>query len=330
MERFENALAAALGVPHVVAVSNGTAALHLGYLALGIGPGDEVIVPGFSFLAAANVAIHIGATPVFAEVDPQTWCLDAADVERRLSPRTRLIVPVHTYGNVCDMDALRAVATAAGTPILEDAAEAFASTRGGKKAGSMGLMGTFSFHATKTITTGEGGAVATSDSSLDERMRLFRSHGMATRRYWHEVHGHNFRLTNMQAGIGCAQLEHLDRIIRERARVRDRYMSRLSGRSGIQLQRFHDDVSPVLWAMAVSLDPDAFPQGRDAVIGQLEMQSVETRPGFPAASEMTIYSCGPLPTCELVGRSVIVLPTFPTLADDEVDRICHQLLELRA
>jgi perosamine synthetase len=330
VQRFETALADELDAPHVVTVSNGTTAIHLAYLALGIGPGDEVIVPGFAFMAAANVAVHVGATPVFAEVDPTTWCLDVANVEKLISPRTRVIVPIHTYGNVCDMDALCAVASATGTPILEDAAEAFASTWNGKKAGAIGLMGTLSFHATKTITTGEGGAVVTADAELDERMRLFRSHGMGKRRYWHEVHGHNFRLTNMQAAIGCAQLESIDQIVSERNRVRSHYVSRLSAQSGIRLQEFSNHVSPVVWAMAVWLEEEAFPQGRDAVICQLETKSIETRPGFHAASEMSIYSSGPLPTCESVSRSVLVLPTFPTLTGDDIDRICDELLDLRA
>lgn len=330
VERFEAALAEELDVPFVVAVSSGTTAIHLAYLALGLGPGDEIIVPGFCFLAAANVAFHVGATPVFAEVRPDTWCLDPADLEARMSERTKLIVPVHTYGNVCDMDAIRELADSAGVPVLEDAAEAFASRHRGQMAGAMGLMGTLSFQATKTITTGEGGAVLTSSRELRDRMHLFRSHGMAEKHYWHEVPGHNFRLTNLQAAMGCAQLEHLDQIVRERARVKARYEERLVGAFGVDMQTVSEEVTPVLWAMAVRLDPDAFPQGRDEVMNQLQAMSIETRVGFYAASRIPLYECGPLPACEAVSGSLVSLPTFPTLTNDEIDFVCEQLIGLRA
>ncbi|HSM05495.1 MAG TPA: DegT/DnrJ/EryC1/StrS family aminotransferase [Longimicrobiales bacterium] len=330
VERFEEGLASALKVPEVVVVSNGTTAIHLAFLALDIRPGDEVIVPGFCFLAAANVALHMGAVPVFAEVDEASWCLDPTDVERRITPRTRAIVPVHTYGNVCDMSALSAVADARDVPVVEDAAEALGSSHRGRPAGTTGLMGTFSFQATKTITTGEGGAVATADPALAERMRLYRSHGMSTTRYMHDVPGHNFRLTNLQAALGCAQLEELDRIEAERRRVHRRYLEGLSGRDGVRPQGFDPEVDPVLWAFAVRLDEDLFPQGRDGVMRELARHGIETRPGFYPASAMDIYSVGPLPVSEAVGRSVLVLPTFPTLTDAEIDRVCHRLLELRA
>ena len=330
VERFERELAEVLDVPHVVVVSNGTTAIHLALLALGIGPGDEVIVPGFCFLAAANVAHLMGATPVFAEVRADTWCLDAADVAARITPRTRAIVPVHTYGNVCDMDALAAVADAAGVPLVEDAAEAFGSSWRGRMAGSMGRLGTLSFQATKTITTGEGGAVLTADPALRDRMRLFRSHGMGDRRYVHEVHGHNFRLTNLQAALGCAQLESLDRIVEARHRVKARYHGNLAAAEGVTLQTMPDAVEPVLWAMAVRLDPGAFPQGRDAVMDDLAVSGIETRVGFHPPSTMPIYDCGPLPVCEAVAGSVVSLPTFPGLSDADVDRVCERLLDLRA
>ena len=328
VDQFEGRLAAEAGVPYAVAASNGTAALHLAYLATGLGPGDEVIVPGFAFLAAANVALHMGATPVFAEVDDSTWCLDAADVERKVTSRTRFIVPVHTYGNVCEMKALRTAGEARCTPLLEDAAEAFGSTYQAEKAGAMGIMGTLSFHATKTITTGEGGAVLTSDAELRDRMRLFRSHGMARERYWHEVPGHNFRLTNLQAALGCAQLNHLDEIVRERARVWERYRANLSGQHGIGLQKIAAEVVPVMWAVGVRLDPAAYPQGRDVVRRDLARTGIETRPGFHAPTEMEIYQATPLPVCEALSDSVITLPMFPTLQAEEIDFVCDRLLDL--
>jgi perosamine synthetase len=329
VERLEERIARFCGVDHAVAASNGTTALHMAYLALGIGAGDEVVVPGFAFMAAANVALHVGAQPVFAEVDPETWCVTAAGVEACLTPRTRLIVPVHTYGNLCDMDDILALARSRGIAVLEDAAEAFASRYKGRPAGAIAPIGTFSFQATKTITTGEGGMVVTNDQALTERMRLYRSHGMPRRRYWHEVAGHNFRLTNMQAALGCAQMESLDQILAQRKRVHQQYCDRLFDVPGLALQRFTAGVEPVLWAMAVRLDDDAYPQGRDGVIAQLQDRGIETRPGFHAASLMPLYGTSPLPICERLSRQVLSPPTFPGLQEEQIERVCESLGSLR-
>ena len=330
VERLEAEFAAYVGVPYALAVSNGTTAIHLAYLALGIGPGDEVIVPGFGFMAAANLCLHVGVTPVFAEVDPDTWCLDPVDTARRVTGRTKAIVPIHTYGNVCDMDGLREAADMRGIPIIEDAAEAFTSRYRSREAGSMSAIGTYSFQATKTITTGEGGMVVTHDAALYDRMVLYRSHGMSRTRYWHEVAGHNFRLTNLQAALGCAQMERLETIKRERRRVHAQYSTNLADAQGVRMQEFRAEVDPVLWAMAVRLDGSAFPQGRDRVIEQLMEAGIETRPGFYAASQIPLYNCPRLPACEAVASSVISLPTFPSLREEQIERICNSLLGLRS
>jgi perosamine synthetase len=237
-------------------VANGTAALHVAYLALGIRAGDEIIVPGFGFLAAANIALHMSARPVFCEVDPRTWCMRAEDIAPLLTARTRAIIAVHTYGNVCNMDGILELAGAHKIPVIEDVAEAFPSRYRNQLAGTMGTIGTFSFQATKTITTGEGGMVTTEESGLHERMVLYRNHGLLRKRhYWHEVPGHNFRLTNLQAALGCAQLERLDAIIVERHRVNDRYRKHLSSLPGIVPQQFDDAVDSGVarpWSFLVS------------------------------------------------------------------------------
>lgn len=328
VDRLERDFAKYCGVRYALTASNGTTALHMAFLALGVGPGDEVIVPGFMFMAVANVALHVGAKPVFAEVDPATWCVTAAEIEKRLSPQTKAIVPVHTYGNVCAMDEILDLANARGILVVEDAAEAFASRYKNRLAGTMGTIGCFSFQATKTITTGEGGMVITRDKELYNKMRLYRSHGMLQKRYWHEVIGHNFRLTNLQAALGCAQLEKLDQIIRERRRVHEQYKAYLSQAASLTTQYFTPEVEPVLWAVAVKLDRKAYPQGRDRVMEQLKNENIETRPGFYAASLMDIYSCPPLPICEDISRQVMSLPTYPTLRDDQIDFICAKLRSL--
>lgn len=328
--RLEREFAARFGVKHALTASNGTATLHLAYLALGLRPGDEVVVPGFGFLAAANVALHLGARPAFAEVDPDTWCVTADAIEPLLTPRTRAIVPIHTYGNVCPMDEINALAASKGIPVVEDAAEALASRYKTRLAGTMGTIGSFSFQATKTITTGEGGMVVTAVDALHDAMALYRSHGMLRKNfYWHELPGHNFRLTNLQAALGCAQFERLDEILVARRRLYEKYKSVLATIDGIAPQQFRPEVEPALWAVAVKLDPRAYPQGRDAVMRQMGDAGIETRPGFYPPSAMAFYACPPLPTCEALSQQVISLPSYASLREEQVEYICQELSRAR-
>ena len=330
VDRFEEEFSNYCGARYAMTASNGTTALHMAYLALAVGPGDEVVVPGFAFMAAANVALHLGARPVFTEVDPDTWCMTASAVEKVLSPKTKLIVPVHTYGNMCDMDPIMSLAQSKSVAVLEDAAEAFGSRYKNHLAGTQGLLGTFSFHATKTITTGEGGMVITSRQELHDRMYLYRNHGMLRTRYWHELPGHNFRLTNLQAALGCAQLERIDQILEDRRRIYATYRDHLSKIPGVSMQVFPPDVDPVVWAVAVKLDPQAYPQGRDEVIRELQESQIETRNGFYAASTLQhLYNSPTLPVCEDLARSVISLPTYTALDESEINYVCSQLESLR-
>lgn len=329
VERIEQHFAQLSGGLRALAVSNGTTAIHLAYLALGIKPGDEIVVPGFGFLAAANVALHMSARPILCEVAPQTWCMRAQDIEPCLTANTRAIVVVHTYGNVCDMEPILALANACSIPVIEDAAEAFPSRYKGQLAGSLGTIGTYSFQATKTITTGEGGMVVTRDEALYERMALYRSHGLRRKKhYWHEVPGLNFRLTNMQAALGCAQLEQLDRIVAERHRVYSIYRDCLARIPGITLQAFPADVAPVVWAIAVRLAPSAFPQGRDTLMAQMLDAGIELRPGFYSPAQLEYFDCPPLPVCDSLAASIVSLPSFPTLTNDQIHYICDRLAGL--
>lgn len=311
---------------YTVSASNGTTALHMAYLALNIKPNDEIIIPGFGFMAAANVALHVGAIPVFSEVNSDSWCMTVEDVEKCITTKTKAIVPIHTYGNMCDMDPILDLANRKGLIVIEDAAEAIGSKYKGRMAGTIANVGTYSFHATKTITTGEGGAVVTNDIELRDRMMLYRSHGMSSKRYWHEVAGHNFRLTNMQAAIGCAQLEQINKIIFERERVYALYQRLLVNIDGVALQTYSNDIDPVVWAIGVELDTVAFPQGRDIVIEQLRELGIETRPGFYSADTMPhIYGNMQLPICNRLSCKVLSLPSSPTLTDEEINYVCDSL-----
>jgi perosamine synthetase len=322
-------MAAFLGCKHALTVSNGTAALHLAYMGLGLKPGDEIVVPGFGFLTAANIALQLNLRPIFCDVDSQTWCMSAADVTAVLTRNTRVIVAVHSYGNVCDMVELVALGRERGIIVIEDTAEALGSSFAGKPAGSFGAINTFSFHATKTIATGEGGLVATNDDKAAQMMRLYRNHGLRRERhYWHEVPGHNFRLTNLQAALGCAQLEYIDQIIEERRRLFTCYEHRLSAIPGVTLQRFTIGAHPLVWTVAVRLSPDVYPQGRDAVLATMAKAGIETRPGFQPPSEMAYFSPTKLPVSETLGRWVLSLPLYPTLRSDDIERVCDQLARL--
>lgn len=331
LDRFENDFAQYHGVRHALTSSNGTTALHMAYLALGLKAGDEVILPGFAFMGAANMALYVCAKPIFADVDPRTWCLTATEIEKHLTSQTKLIVPIHTYGNICDMDAIMQLADSHGIAVVEDVAEAFACRYKDCFAGVFGAIGTFSFQATKTITTGEGGMVITNDDELYDRMALYRSHGMQRKQYyWHDLAGHNFRLTNIQAAVGVAQMEKLGQIIRERKRVHNQYKSLLSNAPGLTLQYFPPEVDPILWAIAVKLDTSAFPQGRDVVIQEMMQYGIETRPGFVAPRLMGhIYICPELPISEELSKNILSLPTYPTLQDEQIKYICSQLIKLR-
>ena len=331
LDRFERDFTQFFDIPHALSASNGTTALHMAYLALGLKAGDEVILPGFAFMGAANMALYVGAKPIFADVDPQTWCLSAADIEKNLTPRTKLIVPIHSYGNVCEMDSIMQLADGQGIAVVEDVAEAFACQYKNRLAGAFGDIGTFSFQATKTITTGEGGMVITSDENLYDRMALYRSHGMRRKKYyWHDLAGHNFRLTNLQAALGVAQMEKLEQIVKERKRVHSQYMDLLSNVTGLTLQYFPPEVDPVLWSIALKLDPIAFPQGRDVVIAEMMQVGIETRPGFVAPRFMDhIYACPELTISEELSKNVLSLPTYPTLQNEQICFICDQLKKLK-
>ncbi len=219
IKEFETLFAAFCGTAHGISVSNGTTALHLILHALGIGPGDEVIVPALSFVASANAVHYTGAKPVFADVDPVTWTIDPASVEALITERTKAIMPVHLYGHPAPMAALRLLAEQHDLLIVEDAAEAHGAQVGTQRTGALGHAAAFSFFANKVITTGEGGMVTTDDAALAARCRMLRDHAMPPeRRYWHDEVGFNYRMTNLQAAVGVAQMARIDEFLRRKPR----------------------------------------------------------------------------------------------------------------
>ncbi len=214
--------------------------------------------------------------------------------------------------------------------VIEDCAESIFSKYKNKYCGTFGEIGCFSLQATKTITTGEGGFVITDNTDLSKKMFLYRSHGLRERgRYFHELMGHNFRLTNIQAALGLAQLEKINEIISQRRRVHRKYKELLLNEESVKLQEFTEDVEPVLWAFAIKLNENAYPQGRDKIIELLKEKNIESRPGFIAPSQIKIYNVASLPICEEISNNVISLPTFPTIKDEQIEYICKQLLKMK-
>lgn len=286
VERFEREFAAYCGTRFAVAVANGTVALHVAAAALGIAPGDEVIVPDLTYIATANAVTYCGAKPVFCDVDARTWTLDPADVTRKITARTRAIMPVHLYGHPADMDALCEVAARHDLFIIEDAAEAHGAEYKGRRAGSLGDVATFSFYGNKIITTGEGGMLTTDDADLAGRMRLLRGQGMdPARRYWFPIVGYNYRLTNMQAAVGLAQLERIEFFIRRRREVAAWYASAMQGLPFVSPIE-EAWAKNVYWLYSILLPRNL---DRDSVMKRLLEDGIETRPFFHALHHMPPY-----------------------------------------
>jgi len=329
VKKFEREFSQLIGTKYGITTSNGTTALHLALLGLGISKGDEVIVPGFTFVAPANAVIYTGGKPVYVDVDPKTWCLNVDLIEEHISNKTKAIIPVHVYGNVCEMDKLIKIADSNELFIIEDAAEAMFSKYDKVFVGSLGTVGCFSFQSTKTITMGEGGAVLTNDKELNEKMRILHSHGMRQgKRYWHDFIGYNYRLTNLQAALGCAQLEKVDSIIKEKVRIYKRYLKNLSNIDGIYFQHIKNKIDPVIWAVAIRINPDFFKFNRDIIMVKLREKDIETRPGFYPFSLMPIYKAPPMQSAEQISKNIISLPSFASLSDEDIDYICKEIIDL--
>ena len=287
INRFENDFSNYCGTKYGVAVSNGTVAIHLALETLGIGKGDEVIVPDFTFAATINAVLHTGATPVIVDIEKDSWCISPSEIRNAITPNTKAIIPVHIYGQPCDMDAIMDIAKEHSLFVVEDCAEAHGAKYKGKKVGGFGDISCFSFFANKVITTGEGGMCLTKSDQLDDKMRVLRDHGMSkTKRYWHEHVGYNYRMTNLQAAIGVAQIERIDEIITHKKEIEDSYRNYLKDISYVHVQtRDIKDTERITWLVCLTIDKG----DRDATLLKLKEKGVDARPFFYPLSEMEIY-----------------------------------------
>lgn len=329
IRQFEEEFSAYCGSAHGVSTSNGTTALHLAVHALGIGPGDEVIVPALTFVASANSVQYTGARPVFADVDPQRWTITPDEIARLITPRTKAIMPVHLYGQMAAMDEIVELARAHNVFVIEDAAEAHGASIRGKRAGSWGTIGAFSFFANKIITTGEGGMLLMNDGELAARCRQLRDHGMPPeRRYWHDEVGFNYRITNMQAAVGVAQMTRIDEVIRRKRAIAEQYADELADVPGITMAGEAEGTTSVFWMVSALIDPPCA-LNRDALVIALRAEGIDSRPFFHPLDTLPPYrSERPAPVALDLSRRGINLPSAPTLTREQVSRICGTLRRL--
>ena len=326
LERFEKGVAEYCGVKHCISTSNGTVAIHLALVVLGIGAGDEVIIPDLTFAATANAVILAGAKPVLVDVRRSDWCLDPEAVRRAITPNTKAIIPVHLYGHPCEMETLQAIAKEHHLKIIEDAAEAHGAEYRNKRVGSLGDCATFSFYGNKIITTGEGGCITTDSDSIAERARLLRDHGMSKeRRYWHAEVGYNYRMTNLQAAVGVAQMERAKYFMAERDRILNTYKHFLLP-YGFLMNPHLDGTRPVNWLTSVLL-PSGTREDRDKLLTELKTQGVETRTFFYPMSAMPVYEGEENPVSSELSARGFNLPTFPELTDEKIQYVSESLIE---
>ena len=311
------------------AVSSGTAALHLAIIALGIGPGDEVIVPDITFGATANVVMHAGATPVLVDVDPISWTISPSAIESAITDRTRAIIPVHIYGHPCDMNAIMALAETHDLLVIEDCAESLGAKVGGIPTGTFGHVAAYSFFANKVITTGEGGMVYCRDQAVLDRIRMLRDHGMSReRRYWHLMPGFNYRMTNLQAAVGLAQMERIDDFLLHREEMADAYGRNLQSVAGLTLPAKPNWGHNIFWLYTIVVDPGSFGKTRDQLMGALDRAGIETRPLFPPLHAQPVWDDGQpqrFPISIWLGENGLSLPMGNTLRKEDIDEICQTI-----
>lgn len=286
IDTFETEFSNYIGSSFGVSTSNGTCALHLALLALGVGQGDEVILPDLTFAATVNAVFHANATPVIVDVESDSWTIMPEDIRAAITPKTKAIIVVHVYGQPCNMDEIMQIAQEYNLSVIEDCAEAHGATYKGKLVGSIGDIGCFSFFANKIITTGEGGMCVTNRPELDEKMRILRDHGMnPNKRYWHDVIGFNYRMTNLQAAIGLAQIRRIDKILNQRQLIEDSYRLHLKSSENVVFQQNLKNRNKVVWLAALLVTN----KNRDKVLRELKDIGIEGRPFFYPLSDMKIY-----------------------------------------
>ena len=330
INKLESSFAKYLNSKKILTVNNGTSAIHIIYLALNLKRGDEIILPAYGYMAAANLALQMDLKPVFVDVDYETFCINVEKIRKKITKKTKLIVAINTYGNLCNFTELKKINKESGIFILEDAAESLGSTFDKKQSGTLGDFGTFSFQATKIITTGEGGIVVTNNKKIYDKMKLYRNHGVDKKRYLHILPGNNFRLTNLQASIGFSQLKRVKLIKKQRKEIFFLYKELFKNNKAIRLQQFQKNIDPMFWTLAVNLD---FKKSlnRDRLIKYMMKRNIETRNGFYSPNRLNIYKkfqSSDLIVSDKISKNIICLPLYNDLTKKNIIYIARNFLEL--
>ena len=325
IDRFEQLFREHLGVSYAIATSSCTGALHMGLAALGVGPGDEVILADTNWIASAAPITYLGAKPVFVDILPDSWCIDPELIEAAISPRTKAIMAVHLYGNLCDMDRLLAIGERHGIPVIEDAAEAIGSVFHGRRAGTMGRFGSFSFHGTKTVTTGEGGMIVTNDAALYERMLTLSNHGRVrgqTKQFWPDAVGFKYKLSNIQAALGCAQMERIDELIARKRAIFAHYSEHLGSLPGVSLNAEPDGTTIGAWMPTAVFAPQTGIT-RETLQAAFAAADIDARVFFHPLSSLPMFE--PRAQNRIawdIPRRAINLPSYHDMTADDLTRVC--------
>ncbi|WP_426229210.1 DegT/DnrJ/EryC1/StrS family aminotransferase [Pararhizobium sp. DWP3-4] len=329
--RFEEGFRRHLGVAHAIATSSCTGAMHMGLAALGIGHGDEIILAETNWIATAAPIVHLGATPVFVDILPDSWCIDPAEVERHITPKTKAIIATHIYGNLCDMDRLLEIGRRHGIPVIEDAAEAIGSEWHGRRAGSMGTFGTFSFHGTKTLTTGEGGMFVTSDDALFEKVLTLSNHGRARaqkKQFWPDDVGFKYKMSNIQAALGCAQLERIGSLIARKREILSSYAERLKAYQSISLNPENTGTVNGAWMPTAVFDRD-IGITREMLQKAFSAANIDARVFFHPLTSLPMFSerrenrhAWDIP------ERAINLPSYHDMTEEEIERVTGVIVSL--
>jgi len=324
IDRFEQLFKQHLNVKYAIATSSCTGALHLGMAALGISSGDEVIMADTNWIATASPVVHLGATPVFIDILQDSWCIDYELVEAAITPRTKAIIAVHLYGNLCEMSKLLAIGNRHGIPIIEDAAEAIGSAYHNNRAGSMGAFGAFSFHGTKTLTTGEGGMFVTNDDQLYEKVLTLSNHGRASnqeKQFWPDMIGFKYKMSNIQAAIGCAQIERIEELIKGKRRIFNSYNSKLSGLP-ISMNPEKDNTINGYWMPSVVFDEEKAVD-RDELLAVFRSLNIDGRVFFWPLSLLPMFESKPEnKICYSLYKRSINLPSYNDMTEDDIESVC--------
>ena len=315
---FEKKFSKFCGVKYSLSCNNGTSALHLALLALGICPGDEVIIPAFTYIATANAITYVGATPIFIDSDRKTWNINPEKIEEKITEKTKAIIPVHLYGMPCEMDKIMKIAKKYNLYVIEDCAEAHGAKYKGEKVGSFGNIGCFSFFGNKIMTTGEGGMCITNNKKLKEKIENFKNQGVdKTKTYWHNTIGFNYRMTNIQAAIGLAQLERINFLLKRRKEIFKQYSNSLKKINAIELPPKINNIENTCWMYCILSNK------KEKIRASLKKENIETRPLFPPITKMPpYYSKDSYPIAEELNLKGINLPSSANLTKKEIQKIC--------